>query len=248
MGVYPRTPIDRDADLKAGLQQLREEGLVSLAVVPDPLAAPDPARLLKAFAVCRHFKTHLLMDRSRGFSPSKHHGEEIRRGLRRCSVGQVALEPNLGTWRELYDVLITKHSIEGTANFPNRYFEQLARLPSVTAFQACIGDAVAGMSLWISHDGIAVSHLAATNALGYANSASYALYATAFEHFAGIDVFDLGGGAGHEDDPSDGLFRFKQGFANAEVSALLCGAVLDEERYRELAGNRVTDFFPAYRA
>ena len=188
------------------------------------------------------------MERARGFSPSKHHRDMVRRGLRRCDISEVALEQTLGSWRGLYDVLVAKHSIEGTANFPDVYFEKLARLGAVTALLACVDGAVAGMSLWISHEGVATSHLAATNALGYASGASYALYAAAFEHFATTDVFDLGGGAGYEDDPSDGLFRFKQGFANSDVTAMLCGAVLDPTRYRQLSGDRVTAFFPAYRA
>ena len=67
LGVYPRTPICERADLAAGMERLRDEGFVSVAVVPDPLFAPDTVCLARAFDVCRPFKTHLLMERARGF-------------------------------------------------------------------------------------------------------------------------------------------------------------------------------------
>ena len=248
LGVYPRTPIVSGGDLAAGLNQLSEDGLVSAVVVPEPLGAPSQDRLRAAFDVCQPFKTHLLMERRRGFSPSKHHVDLIRRGGRRCLVSEVALSSNLQSWRQLYDVLVERHSIEGVTNFPDEYFERLARLDAVTTFQARVDGAVAGMSIWVYYDGIATSHLSVTNALGYRNSASYALYAAAFDHFTSADFFDLGGSAGHRDDPLDGLFQFKQGFANSEIRSTLCGAILDRARYRQLAGDRVTEFFPAYRA
>ena len=103
------------------------------------------------------------------------------------------------------------------------------------------------MTLWFEHAGVVYNHLTASNAAGYANGANFALYAAAIDHFAGAAVMNLGGGAGFEDDPDDGLAAFKRGFANAETRALLCGAVLDAERYAALRAGRQTAFFPAYR-
>lgn len=248
LGPYPRTPLPPTTDLAAGLERLRGGGLVSVVLVPDPLLTPDNGRLAAAFEVCRPFKTHLLVDRARAFAPSKHHRDEIRRGIRRCVVETVSLARELETWRALYNRLVARHEIVGVANFPDHYFEVLAGMKSITAFAAHVGGEIAAMSLWVEHAGVAISHLAAANELGYANSANYALYATAIEHFADAAVIDLGGGAGHDDNPEDGLFQFKRGFANAEAVAMICGAILDREEYGRLSAGRTTTFFPAYRA
>jgi hypothetical protein len=248
-GPYPRTAIAADADLDAGLERLRGLGLVSAVLVPDPLAAPDPARLAAAFPLCRPFKTHLLVERAKGYEPTKHHRDRIRRALRRCEVRVVSLAAELDAWRGLYAELIARHGVTGVAAFPDPYFPALAGMDAFAAFAAFVDGAIVGMTIWFEHAGVAVSHLTATNAAGYANGANYALNDAAIAHFAGAAVVDLGGGAGLADDPDDGLAQFKRGFANAEIVAQLCGAVLDAARYAALtAGRPPTGFFPAYRA
>jgi len=248
-GPYPRTPLAPDADLAEGLAQLGAQGLVSAVLVPDPLTFAATARLQPAFEVCRPFKTHLLIDHARGYAPSKHHRDEIRRGLRRCRIEIVPLAERMAEWRTLYAGLVGRREVAGVAAFPDPYFPMLAATPRFVALAAFVGDAVAGMTIWFEHAGAAVYHLAAANALGYANGAAYALNDAAIAHFGGAAVVDLGGGAGLADDRSDGLFRFKQGFANAETTAWLCGSVLDRAAYARLCGARDsrTSFFPAYR-
>jgi lipid II:glycine glycyltransferase (peptidoglycan interpeptide bridge formation enzyme) len=120
-------------------------------------------------------------------------------------------------------------------------------MDGIVTLAAYVDEAIAGMTIWFEHSGVAVSHLTAANSLGNANGANYALNGAMIEHFAGAETIDLGGGAGNVDDPSDGLFQFKRGFANAETVAFLCGAVLDQSRYLQLRGGKVTTFFPAYR-
>ena len=57
-----------------------------------------------------------------------------------------------------------------------------------------------------------------------------------------------GDGAGAGDDPSDGLVRFKKGFANHLAASGLCGAILDAEAYQALSADAGDGgFFPAYR-
>ena len=247
MGVYPMTPLATDADLEGGLARCRAAGLVSLVMVPDPLAAPDPAALQRAFPICRPFKTHYLIDRSAPFAPSRHHRERIRRGQRRCRIEPTSLARHLDGWRALYAELSAKRGIAGAAAFRPGYFEALAADPVICAFAAFVGDELAGMTLWFEHEGVVYNHLTASNAAGYANSANFALYAAAVEHFAS-GVINLGGPAGMSD-VGDGLAQFKAGFANARTQAWLCGAVLDDERYARLAAGRETGaYFPAYRA
>lgn len=249
IGIYPLTPIGHDADIAAGLDRLAGEGLISLVLVPDPLASPPPDRLASAFALCRPFKTHYLIDREVGsYAPSKHHRQEIRRAQRRCRVEVVSLPQHLGTWITLYEGLKARHAITGLAAFSEAYFTALAENPRVTAFAAFVEGEIGAMTLWFEHEGVAYNHLGAANAGGYANGANYALYDAAVAHFAGARRLNLGGAAGGGDNPSDGLALFKRGFANAEATAMLCGAVLDAPRYAELtAGLPSSDFFPSYR-
>jgi hypothetical protein len=249
IGVYPLTPIREQADLKAGLAGLAEEGLVSVVLVPDPLASPEQGRLAAAFDFCRPFKTHRLVDRAAGtYAPSKHHRAEIRRAQRRCRVEFIRLTDHLPAWTELYDGLVERHAISGVAAFREAYFASLSREPRMTTLAAYVGDEISAMTIWFEHAGVAYNHLGASNALGYANGANYALYDAAIAHFSQAAILNLGAGAGSRDDPSDGLAVFKRGFANAEVSALLCGAVLDEARYAALARDLPsTGYFPSYR-
>lgn len=241
LGPYPLTVLPADADVAGGLARLRAEALVSVVAVPDPLQAAD----LSAFTVRRPFKTHQLIDGP--FAPSKHHAERIRRGHRRCQVSQKPLAGHLDDWSRLYAGLVERRSVGGAADFPPAYFAMLAAQPEITAFVAEIGSTVVAMTLWFAWQGVIYNHLTASDAAGYANGASFALYDAAIQHFTGQGVMNLGGGAGHADDPADGLAAFKRGFANREVVAEVCGAVLDEGRYAALSGGRETAFFPAYR-
>jgi hypothetical protein len=241
IGPYPLTVLTPKADIAGGLARLAGKGLASVVVVPDPLRAAD----LSAFTVRRPFKTHQLIDGP--FAPSKHHAERIRRGHRRCRVERRTLADHLDDWRRLYAGLVEKRAVGGTAAFPDAYFVMLAAQPAVQAFVAEIGSQVVAMTLWFAWEGVVYNHLTASDAAGYANGASFALYDAAIQHFVGQGVMNLGGGAGHADDPDDGLAAFKRGFANREVAAEVCGAVLDEARYAALSAGRGTGFFPAYR-
>jgi len=248
IGAYPLAVIDPAADIEAGLSALAETGLVSVVLVPDPLAGPGADRLSAAFSLCRQFKTHYLIESARPFEPSKHHRDRIRRGARRCRVERVVLRDHLETWEQLYAGLVDRRDIRGSADFTASYFEQLAQAPELVALMALVEDRPAAMTLWFQHASIVYNHLTASSAEGYANGANYALYGAAIEHFAGAAAMNLGGGAGFDDNPDDGLATFKRGFANGETKAHLCGAVLDQTRYAELTrGRPPTDFFPAYR-
>lgn len=246
MGPYPRTPLAPGSDLQGGLERLRAEGLVSVVFVTDAFTVSDPACLRRAFAICAPFKTHQVIHRE-AYAPTKHHRYEIRRARERCDVAVVRLGDHLDAWRGLYAGLVARHGITGAAAFSEAYFQRLAEADGLVTFAARSGDRIVAMSIWFEHDGESCNHLAASDEAGYAVGASYALYDAAVAHFACARRFDLGAGAGLEDDPDDGLARFKRGFANATATAWLCGAVLDAERYAALTGGRRTGFFPAYR-
>ena len=74
-------------------------------------------------------------------------------------------------------------------------------------------------------------------ARGHELMASYALYARAFEELR-LEVrwLALGGSAGPiEGDATDGLSRFKAGWATGTRQTYLCGRVLQPDTYRALS-------------
>lgn len=248
IGIYPLTALSVDADLSGGLKRLRDLGLISVALVPDPISGPSQEVLAGAFDLVQPLKRHLTINPSAGpYSPSRHHAQYIRRGYRRCRIDSGPLRPWLDDWGRLYQGLVAHRGVTGAADFPDASFEALADEPALVAFAATVEGRIVGMALWFSHNGVVYNHLTAMDATGYANGASYTLYDSAIRHFEAQGVINLGGGVGAG--PSEGgLFDFKRGFANSEVQALLCGAVLDPLRYEALSGAVETDFFPAYRA
>jgi hypothetical protein len=248
-GPYPRAPIPWGADVQGGLERLRRLGLVSAVLVPDPLFAPPGDELAAAFPLCRPFKTHFVVDREAGgYAPSKHHRYEIRRAPGRCAIEAVQLGDHLADWTRLYAGLAERHEIRGPAAFSDGYFALLTVDAAYRTFAARVDGRIAAMAIWFEYDGVAVNHLGASDGAGYAAGASYALYDVAIEHYAQCVRLDLGGAAGVAEAADDGLARFKRGFANAEATAFLCGAVLDQAAYARLVQNHPpSNFFPAYR-
>jgi hypothetical protein len=132
--------------------------------------------------------------------------------------------------------------------FPPAYHDALARLPGLRAFGAFIEGRLVSAHLFVTHDGYAISHLAASSAEGYAARAAYAVNHTAVTELADCQLINFGGGAGFADDPASGLVRFKRGFCNTVAPSYLCGAVLERPAYLALsAGHDESGFFPAYR-
>lgn len=248
-GFYPLASIAPDADLPAGLDALRAEGVVSVTGVRDPFDAPPLDRFAAAFDLCRPFKTHFVIDRALGPPRySTHHEAEVRRAHPRCTVAAVHFADHLDDWQRLYAGLVTRHQITGTARFSPEHFARLAALDTLTAFAASADGRVVGMALWLRGRDVAYNHLGAGDAEGHRRAAGYALYDAAIRHFAGCRILDLGGNAGPAD-ADDGLSRFKRGFANTTATAHLFGAILDRPAYMALcAGKSETAYFPAYRA
>ncbi|UDF03344.1 GNAT family N-acetyltransferase [Asticcacaulis sp. AND118] len=245
VGSYPLTPLSVSADLAAGLTQLQAEGLISVVMVPDPLHRLPLQVLSRHFSHWTEFKTHLLIDGP--YAPSRHHRERIRRGYRRCQIMQGRLSPWLDDWKRLYARLVAHRGITGMADFRAPYFDRLAAIPGLSAFTASVDGQIVGMTLWFAQDGVVYNHLTACDETGYANSAAFALYDAAITAFAGQGVINLGGGSGASGADGGGLFAFKQGFANAEITAHICGQILDAEAYARLSAGKPPGFFPAYR-
>ena len=250
-GCYPLAVLGEDADLTGGLDWLRALGLTAVGLVPDPLTAPPLAALEAAFPLCVPFKAHLLVDYGRPVRFSKHHRYEVKRSLGQVSVEEVALADHLAAWARLYGHLAQRHGIGEDAAFTPDTFGRLAKVEGLRSLAAWGAGEVVSMHLWIvdAAQGLGYSLLAASSPEGYGRSAAYAVYDAAIRLFSDLRLLNLGAGAGLSSAADDGLTRFKRGFANAEVQAVFCGAILDEDRYAALSGGarQATTPFPAYR-
>ncbi len=249
VGAYPLAVIAPDADLPGGLAQLQASGLVSVVLVVDERLRPRAAALEAAFDFVRPFKEHVLYDRALGpLAYAKHHRYELKRALARVEPREIALADHLSAWIALYGELAARHGFSGLHAFPAAHHEALARLPGVRTFGAFVEGRLVSAHIFVTHEGYAVSHLAASAAEGYATGAAYAVNDLAVNALSDCEVINFGGGAGLTADPSDGLVRFKRGFSNAAAPSYLCGKVLDGASYEMLsAGFGQNGFFPTYR-
>ncbi|WP_369140363.1 GNAT family N-acetyltransferase [Modestobacter versicolor] len=224
---------------------------LSVVAVADPLGSWRPADLQAAFP--DHlvlFKRHQVRELSRPAPLPSHHRRQLGRAARAVEV-EVCADPldHLDDWVALYDFLVARRRLTGISAFSRDSFSKQLAVPRMLAVRAERDGATVGMALWLVGGDTAYYHLGASTAAGYEASASYAIFAAAFEHLRelGVDRVDLGGSAGaaHRD---DGLFRFKSGWANAELPAWLGGRVVDRPGYEALAGDGAPGWFPAYRA
>jgi hypothetical protein len=257
-GPYPLFSCGDWSALTADLDGLAGE-LVSVGVVADPFG-DWTVELLDALFPDRRiaFKEHFVVELTSDplSRVSAHHQRFAARGQRLVSV-EVLGEPQalLADWVRLYAQLVRRHGITGVAAFSHISFERQLEVPGIVAFRATEGATTVGAALWYVDREVAYWHLAAYSERGYKLDASYALLAAALEHFsgAGLRWASLGAGAGLRDDASDGLSRFKAGWASGTRTAHFCGRILDPERYDALSQkptslHRTPEFFPAYRA
>jgi len=249
-GCYPVTPFDETVDLDAGLESLRAEGCVSVVLVVDPVSRPSDGQLADSFDVCRPFKTHYLYNRRKSDARySKHHRYELRRA--RAEVEKIDLSDYLDDWVRLYQGLILRHGITGAAAFSDKALCATAAIEELVTFGAFVGDRMVGCHLWFRDGDSVHSHLAVSDATGRNSGSAYLLYDKAIRYFDQAETIDFGGAAGLDDDPHNGLARFKRGFSNETAPSYLCGKILDRQRYAQLCLDEgVTegsDYFPAYR-
>lgn len=249
MGPYPLAVLEGDADVGAGLARLKAAGLVSVVLVLDDRQRPALSAMESAGAAVRRFKSHFVHDRSLGpVTYGKHHRYELRRVLARTVVSEISLADHLPDWEALYGELTTRHGLGGLHDFPQAHHETLAGLPGLRTFGAFVEGRLVSAHLFVTHDGHAMSHLAASAPEGYQTGAAYAVNDLALTELADCAVVNFGGGAGTGDDPADGLVRFKKGFSNCLEPSYLFSAILDPEAYAALSAGRAgTAFFPAYR-
>jgi len=256
MGCYPLFACRDWSKLDLDLDELRSE-LVTLTIVADPFGNHNPAQLGKCFpTVVTPFKEHLVTELSR--SPESfvatQHRRKAQKALERLDIERVEDAGVFADrWIELYANLVRRHGIRGlTAFSPDSFRAQLA-VPGISLFRAISENETVGMTLWYTNREVAYYHLGAYSDLGYELEASFALFWHVLEYFSrqGLQWLDLGAGAGlSAKDSSDGLTRFKRGWATETRPSYFCGRIFDHKKYLELSEankNSSDGYFPAYR-
>lgn len=246
-GPYPLLPFAAFWPLEAGLEALRQAGAVSAVFVTDPLGATPAA---EGLALARPYKRHLLVRRDAPYAPEARHRAKIRRAAAALEITRAPLAGMLPDWRRLYAGLVAEKRLAGTRHdFPPAHFAHLAAIGAEAWTAHHRGEAVA-MYVWLRHGSDAYYHLGASAPAGLALGASFALMDAAIRDLLadGCERLLLGGGLTPIGEPACGLARFKAGFANAEATSWLLGAILDAPAYQALGGDPESGFFPAYRA
>jgi len=254
MGCYPLFACDDWSTLDQDLDELGNE-LVSVALVADPFGNHNSELLRKCFPDrVIPFKEHFVTDLSQppdSFVDPQHR-RKARRALERLNVEYCddALQ-FVDEWNNLYANLIRRHSIRGLSAFSASSFKAQLAVPGISTFRATHDGETVGMTLWYADRGVAYYHLGAYSDLGYELEASFALFWHVLEHFAnnGLKWLNLGAGAGLANQ-TDGLTRFKRGWATGTRPAYFCGRICNRMKYDEAMSARnveLSDYFPGYR-
>ncbi len=247
-GCYPLFSATNWVGLGSDLSSI--DDLVSLVVVADPFGDYTVETLRDCFPdLLVNYKEHYVIDLE-NLTIAPHHARNIRKA--RVEV-ELCPQPEIFTndWLRLYANLVNRHAIQGIAAFSPSSLSAQLQVPGMVMFRAVMNAETVGIVLWYSQGDVGYYHLAAYTDEGYQNGASFALFAQAIAYFkTRLRWLNLGAGAGVTNDGSDGLTRFKSGWASGTRTAYLCGRIFDHAAYQSLVQKRRIvgeGFFPLYR-
>ncbi len=220
-GVSGHSSLDPDCDLKGGLERLRRAGIGSVSLITDPVWSPGQNLLETAFGSCRPFNENYMIDRGLGrVRVRKRHRDMINNAKKLCAIDRASLAPLLQLWRTLYQ---SNRQMRAEVRYtPPQYFEMLAGLEGVEVIVAHHENEIVTMNIWLRFHDILYYIDGASNQRGLAISSPYATFAYVLEHYSDCRYIFLGGSADFRGPRSDGLARFKRGFANVSVRDYLC--------------------------
>jgi hypothetical protein len=255
MWCYPLLCCQDWSSLEADLAELGSRWVTFSAVI-DPLGKFDLPTLQKCFPdTFIHFKEAYVVDTHRPFNEfiSSKRRKKSRRALRAVEV-DLCQNPIDYTqdWVDLYSLLICKHQITGISAFSQKALTQQLSVPGTVAFRATYKEQCVGMTIWYQQEAFVYGHLAAFSDIGYDLRASYALDWFALNYFTDkARWLYFGGGAGLDNDGTDGLSVYKQGWSTGSFPVYFAGKIFDYKKYQELKNLKQieegTTYFPAYR-
>jgi len=252
MGCYPLFVCRDWSALRDDLDSLADE-LVCLSMVTDPFGAYDEALLQRCFDRVIPFKEHFVADLTlpRESFVTRHHRKYARKALRSLSI-EISEEPirYLDEWTGLYGELTKKFNVSGVRAFSRSSFARQLSLPGAVMLRALYQGEVVAAHLLFVQDDVCYGHLVGVTPVGQEMLASYALYWSELEYFAGkARWLDWGAGAGISSGDG-GLTQFKRGWSTGTRTSYFCGRIFDRQRYEEIhraSGVGDTNYFPAYR-
>lgn len=255
-GCYPLFTCARWSELHEDIEELRSNGFVSLTLVSDPFSAPGPESLGGTFGMVRPFKTHFVADlhRARTSVVSVDHQRCARSAFNRGVRVIECDEPlrHLDHWMTLYERAMASLHVPMHRRYSRASMEIQLCVRGACMLRAETADGIVGYGIFLLSGDVAYAHLTAYAPEARRSRASCAMYWTAMEVLADrVRWIDWGGNAGVVDDHASSLASFKRGWASEARVAYLCGSVLDEGRYQQLAresGYAGSEYFPAYRA
>jgi len=154
--------------------------------VTDSFGAYDEPLLSRTFDRVVAFKSHFVAELDRPWEKivSKHHRYYARRALANLVIEPVLdLSNFLDEWCRLYENLVRRKELRDIKAFSRKSFAAQFGVPGLVALRAVHLDQTVGAHLWMQHDGVAHSHLAAFSEEGYNLMAAYALYSGAIQYF-----------------------------------------------------------------
>jgi hypothetical protein len=252
MGAYPLFCCRNWSRLGSELASLDGQ-LVSTTLITDPMAEVDASLLQKHFQHVFPYRDHFVAEIGTPAADwvNSSHRRHALKALREVDV-DLCPRPSeyLADWLRLYAVLAKRHDICGLRRLTPETLERQLSVPGLVMFRAAVRGRTIGLDLWYVQDDVAHGHLVAFDDAGYRLGASYATKWFLLEWFRGrVRWLNLGGGRAA--DGSDGLSRFKRGFANTTRPTWLCGRIGDAAAYARLTAESAslgTTYFPIYRA
>jgi hypothetical protein len=235
--------------------KILKKTLISLTIVPDPLANFSLEYLQQNFDIVRPFKTHFISDLKQSLDSfvSKRHRHNAHKSLKLMDV-EICLHPlqYIEDWLKLYNNLIRRHNISGINAFSRHCFEIQLNIPGMIMVIGRQQGKIIGAMLILIQNNIGYAHLSSFSEEGYKMRASYGLHWESLTYLLenGIRYVHFGGAAGTKDTVLDGLSQFKQGWSNEHRLVYLCGRIFDQNKYDNLCKQNNTcneNYFPAYR-
>ncbi len=244
--------------LSAGLDALRQRGLVALFVRWNPILSPEPPH--DVGTVVLHGSTVsidlTLAAETTWRETRRNHRREINRAINRGLTAR--LDPDFARYDEfkrLYHETMERRSADAYYHFGDAYFDALRAALGKHLHLALVEDGarVAAAGLCIEADGVAQYHLMGSDAPDHHAEPTKLMvhFLTGWARGRGNKLLHLGGGLGGAE---DSLFHFKAGFSPRRHPYHTLRAVLDAEAYGRLSRavgrdpEELDGFFPAYRS
>jgi hypothetical protein len=254
-GLYPYSMCPNWCKLALDMDFLHNSGAVSVVFVGDPFETPKIADHLVNWHLCRPFKTHFIVDLQTNWRQllPKETRRNSRRALELQSIKTVTSDPAYAPdlWA-LYQTTISRFKLTGIQRLSPEVIQAQLAIEGSVLVLGRDDTGITGAMTAFCHGATANAHIEFLAPDAHAKKTSYGLLFTMLEELErlGCRYVNLGGSAGVEDTPDDGLTQFKKRWAKTQRSALICGKILNSSAYSALCKQTpsgVSSFFPAYR-